>query len=161
MTTAWAHLLNAQHIDWVLADLKARLAVWDAAALNAAWHAAQNAAWHAAQNAAWHAAQNAARNAAWDAARGTARAAARAAAWDAARGAAWDAARDAAWAEARAAARDAARGAALDAVGALIAYDGCALLLDCSLEHLQRLYRLNPHPSFLLLQPAVIAKNTP
>ena len=39
MTTAWAHLPNAKHIDWVLADLNARLDVWDAAR-GAAWGAA-------------------------------------------------------------------------------------------------------------------------
>ena len=73
--TAWAALPNARHIDRVLADLKARPDVWDAA-------------WDAAWAAAWDAARDAARDAAWDAARG--------AAWDAARAAAWDAARDAA-----------------------------------------------------------------
>ena len=67
-TTAWAHLPNARHIDRILADLKARPDVWDAA-----WYAARDAA------------RDAARAAAWDAAR--------AAAWDAARDAAWDAAR--------------------------------------------------------------------
>jgi hypothetical protein len=128
MTTAWAHLPNAQHIDWVLADLKARPAVW-----GATWAASRAATRNAARHAAWDAARNAARNAAWNAARN--------AAWDAA----WNAARNAAW----------------NVIGALIAYDDCAPLLNCSLEHLQRLYRLNPHPSFLLLQPAVIAKNTP
>ena len=132
MTTAWAHLPNAQHIDWVLADLKVRPAVWcaaQAAARGAAWDAASDVAWHAVWIAAW--------DAAWDAARDTA--------WNAARDAAWDVARDAAW----------------DAIRALVAYDDCGPLLDCPLEHLQCLYRLNPHPSFLLLQPAVIAKNTP
>ena len=136
MTTAWAHLPNAQHIDWVLADLKARPAVW-----GATWAASRAATRNAARHAAWDAARNAARNAAWNAARN--------AAWNAAR----NAARDAAW--------DVARDAAWDAIRALVAYDDCGPLLDCPLEHLQCLYRLNPHPSFLLLQPAVIAKNTP
>jgi hypothetical protein len=120
MTTAWAHLPNAQHIDWVLTDSKARPAVWFTASTEA-------------RDAAWGAARDAARGAARDAARG--------AVWDAVWGAAWIAARD--------------------AIRALIAYDDCGPLLDCSLEHLQRLYRLNPHPPFFLLQPAVIAKNTP
>ena len=131
MTTAWAHLPNAQHIDWVLADLKARPAVW---------HTARGTTWNAAWVTAWDVAQNTAQNTAQSAAQ--------------------SAARDAVWGAAQAASH-AARDAAWDAVGALIAYDDCGPLLNCPLEHLQRLYRLNPHPSFLLLQPAVIAKNTP
>ena len=83
-------------------------------------------------------------------------------AWGAAWGAAWDAARDAAWD----AARDAARGAACvpvwdtdwsaawDAVAALIAYDDAGKLIKQPVAHLQGLYRLDPHPMFLLLQPA-------
>ena len=63
-------------------------------------------------------------------------------AWDAARDAAWDAARDAAW--------DAAWGA----VAALIAYDDAGKLIKQPVAHLQGLYRLDPHPMFLLLQPA-------
>jgi len=144
MTIAWAHLPNAQHIDWVLADLKERPAVW-----GAAWDAARDATWDEAWDEAWDAARHAARSAALRAAQDTARRAAEDAAWDAAWDATWGAAWGAAW--------DASRHAAC----ALVAYDGCAPLLDCPLEHLQRLYRLNPHPSFLLLQPAVIAKNTP
>lgn len=48
MTTAWANLPNAAHIDRVLADLKARPEAWDAArdaAWGAAWDAARDAAW--------------------------------------------------------------------------------------------------------------------
>ena len=74
--------------------------------------------------------------AAWDAARGTARDAA----WDAARGAAWDAA----W----------------GAVAALVAYDDAGQFMNLSAEHLQRLYRIDPHPMFLLLQPAAIVFNS-
>ena len=76
MTTAWAHLPNATHIDRVLASLTANPKLWDAA---------RGAAWRTA----WRAARGAALGAAWDAARG--------AAWGAALGAAWGAARDAAW----------------------------------------------------------------
>ena len=79
-------------------------------------------------------------------------------AWDAAWGAAWDAARDAArgavWGAARDAARDAAWGAARGAVAALIAYDDAGKLIKQPVPHLQGLYRLDPHPMFLLLQPA-------
>ena len=42
MTTAWAHLPNAQHIDRVLAHLSQHPARWDAA-----WGAARGAAWDA------------------------------------------------------------------------------------------------------------------
>ena len=76
--------------------------------------------------------------AAWDATRG----AAWGAAWDEARGAAWDAARGAAW------------NAAWDAVAALIAYDDAGKVIKQPVAHLQGLYRLDPHPMFLLLQPA-------
>ena len=74
MTTAWAHLPNARHIDAVLADVKARPKKW-----RSAWDAARDAA------------LTAARDAAWDAAWGAAQRAARTAAWGAARDAAWGA----------------------------------------------------------------------
>ena len=51
---------------------------------------------------------------------------------------AWDAARDAAW----------------SAVAALVAYDDAGKLIKQPVAHLQGLYRLDPHPMFLLLQPA-------
>jgi hypothetical protein len=76
MTTAWAHLPNATHIDRVLASLAATPKAW-----TAAWTAARDAAW----TAAWTAARSAIRSATWDAA------------WDAARSASGDAAGDAAW----------------------------------------------------------------
>ena len=59
---------------------------------------------------------------------------------------AWDAARDAAG--------DADWSAAWDAVAALIAYDDAGKLIKQPVAHLQGLYRLDPHPMFLLLQPA-------
>ena len=49
---------------------------------------------------------------------------------------------------------DAARGATWDAVAALIAYDDAGKLIKQPVAHLQGLYRLDPHPMFLLLQPA-------
>lgn len=65
--SAWSHLANASHIDWVLQSLKNRPELWDAA-WNAAWTAAvdagRSAAWHAAWDAAWDAARHAARHAA-------------------------------------------------------------------------------------------------
>ena len=76
-------------------------------------------------------------------------------AWDAAWGAAWDTA----WDAARDAARDAAWGAARGAMAALIAYDDAGKLIKQPVAHLQGLYRLDPHPMFLLLQPASIVFN--
>ena len=73
------------------------------------------------------------------------------AAWDAAGCAAWDAARDAAW--------GAARSAAWSAVAALIAYDDAGKLIKQPVAHLQGLYRLDPHPAFLLFQPASLVFN--
>lgn len=58
MTTAWAHLPNAQHIDRVLMHLNQH---------PDRWSAARGAAWSAARGAAWDAARDAARGAAWDA----------------------------------------------------------------------------------------------
>ena len=89
------------------------------------------------------------------------------AAWDAAGCAAWDAARDAAWGAAWGAARDAtrdaawgaARSAAWSAVAALIAYDDAGKLIKQPVAHLQGLYRLDPHPAFLLFQPASLVFN--
>lgn len=49
-TNAWAHLPNAQHIDWVLASLERNPQAWDAARV-AARDAARGAAWGAAWDA--------------------------------------------------------------------------------------------------------------
>ena len=73
MTTAWAHLPNAELIDQLLVDLQ---------------NAARDTALIAARGTAW--------NAAWTAAWNAARAAARGTAWNTARDAAWYVARDAA-----------------------------------------------------------------
>lgn len=78
------------------------------------------------------------------------------AAWDAARRAAWDAARDAAWDVSRGAVKDAARDAFWGAISALIAYDDAGRFMKLPVDHLRCLHRLDPHPMFLLLQPAAI-----
>ena len=142
---AWSHLPNAAVIDEVLKSLKEQPKAWGAAR-----DAARGTAWDAARGAAWDAARGAARGAAWDTARGAARGAARDAAWNAARSAVWGAV----WGAARGAARDAAWSAARDAVAALITYDDAGKLIKQPVAHLQGLYRLDPHPMFLLLQPA-------
>ena len=92
----------------------------------------------------WNTARAAAWGAAWGAAKDAVRNAARAAAWDAA----WGATRNTAW--------DAARGAVRGAAAALIAYDDAGQFMKLPVDHLRRLHRLDPHPMFLLLQPAAI-----
>ena len=135
---AWSHLPNAAAIDEVLESLKKHPEAWDAA-WDTTRDAAGCAAWDAARDAAW--------GAAWGAARDTTRDTTRDAAWDATRSAAWSAA----W--------DAARSAAWSAVAALIAYDDAGKLIKQPVAHLQGLYRLDPHPAFLLFQPASLVFN--
>ena len=89
---------------------------------------------------------------AWDATRDAARGAAWVAAWDAARVAAWAAA----WDAARVASRGSAWDAARNAIAALIAYDDAGQFMKLPADHLKCLYRIDPHPMFLLLQPAAI-----
>ena len=125
MTTAWAHLPNAALIDEVLASLEAHLGKWGAAS-DAASDAARNAAWNAARGAAWDAAWGAAWDAAADAVQGTTQ--------DIPWGPTWDTA----W----------------GVIAALLAYDGAGQFMKMPVEHLQRLYRIDPHPMYLLLQPA-------
>ena len=132
MTTAWAHLPNAAFIDEVLTSLKAHPEKW-AAARAAARDTAWGAAWGAARSAARSAARDAARGAAWGAVRNAARGAPQAVLW----GAAWDAARDAAW----------------STVVTLIAYDDAGQFMKLPVEQLKAMYRLDPHPMYLLLQP--------
>ena len=135
---AWSHLPNAAVIDEVLESLKKHPEAWGAARA-ATWDASRDAARDAAQYAARIAARIAARDAAWGAA------------WDAARDKSRGAARDAAW--------GAAWGAARDAIAVLIAYDDAGKLIKQPVAHLQGLYRLDPHPAFLLFQPASLVFN--
>ena len=60
MTTKWAHLLNAAHIDRVLASSKANPTHWN----SRAWGTTE---WSAAWDAAWHDMNIRHRQAAWDA----------------------------------------------------------------------------------------------
>ena len=133
--TAWAHLPNAQHIDAVLADVKARPEVWTTA---------RDAAW----DAAWRAAGDAVRDAVRDAV------------WDAAWAAVWGAAGDAAWG----AARGAARGAVWGAIRALIAWDSTADLLECTPDVLRAMIDMaSPpvcHQAVLLLPYATVRFGT-
>ena len=127
--TAWAHLPNAKHIDWVIASLKVHPKKWAAA-----WNAARNVAWYAASDAAWGAARDAARDAAYDAA------------FDAADDAAFDAADDAAC------------DAACDAILALIAYDDCAYMIESEIGELKIIAAFGDQRAILLL-PACIVFN--
>ena len=128
--TAWAHLPNAKHIDWVLASLKAHPEKWEAAryvARNAAGDASWYAAWTAARGAAWYEARNAARFEAFDAA--------------------WYAACDAAYYTARTKAYDASRGAIL----ALIVYDDCGYMIESEIGELKIIAAFGDTRAILLL----------
>ena len=129
-STAWSHLPNARHIDWVIDDLRRNPDKWSTARA-----AARDAAYYAAFDAIRAAAYYAARDAAYYAAR------------DAIRAAAFDAI--------RAAAYYAARAAAFDAILALIAWDSASDLLDCDPEHVRILSHLGDHRAVLML-PAVM-----
>jgi len=135
--TAWAHLPNAKHIDWVIASIKAHPKKWTTIR-EAAWYATFDEARYAAKGVAWSAAYNAAREAAWDAAHN--------AAFDAAWNAAWNAARGAAW------------GAAWDAIAALIAYDDCGYMIESEVDEIKILAKLGDQRAILLL-PACIVYN--
>ena len=97
----------------------------------------------------WATARDAVQGAAWDAA------------WDAARSATWGAIRgntwNAIWRAVQIAAKGAARSAAWNALLALIAYDDADQFIKRPVSELQMLYRLHPHPMYLLLQPAAAA----
>lgn len=131
----WSHLPNAALIDLILADLRARSAVWVDARPPSRYSEAKAAA----------------RDAAWDAAWAAARAAALTAADAAtvyavmATGAATSSSlwRSAAW-------------PARDAVLTLIAWDDCGYLLSTDPEQVKVLALLGHHPS-VLLHPASLA----
>ena len=151
--TAWAHLPNAKHIDWVIASIKAHPKKWTTIR-EAAWYATFDEARYAAKGVAWSAAYNAAREAAWDAAHNAAFDAAWNAAWNAARGAAWNAA----WVAARNAARNAAYYGASGAIIALIAYDDCGYMIESEIGELKIIAKLGDQKAILLL-PACIVLN--
>ena len=133
MTTKWAHLPNAEHIDRIIASVNAYPKTWEAA-----W-AAQDEEWDTAWIAAKDVARKATRNEAWGVARKATRDTARVAAWNVA----WDEAQDAAL-------------AGCNAILALVAYDDCAYLLDCEPDELRILSKLGDNKAVLLL-PACIA----
>lgn len=135
--SAWGHLPNARHIDWVIMSVEKYPHQWDAA-----WYVVCNSTRYAARDAARDAARNATRNATRDATRD----------------AAFDTKR---WAIATIigkAVHRIARGVAMDAIRALIAYDDCAHLLDMPSEQLKTWALLTEQPAAVLLLPAVIAR---
>ena len=132
-TTAWAHLPNARHIDWVMSDVKRRRKMW-----KGAWSAAREDVFDAFQGSAWCAAHDDSR--------------------DADRGACWSAAREAAWGAVLGVSP--AGVAAMDAVAALVAWDDCAPILDMPVDAVKTMAAAGHHPAVLLL-PAVIVRNTP
>lgn len=50
----------------------------------------------------------------------------------------------------------AAQDAACDVIAALIAYDDAGQFMKLPVEQLKAMYRLDPHPIYLLLQPAAV-----
>ena len=121
MTTKWAHLPNAVHIDRVLASAKADPGQW-----KKLWVSGRYAAWGA---------QSELRDSAWEAAREAVRVQVRGAAWDAA----W-------WA-----ARNTPQYAAMDAILALFAYDDCAYMLDSDPGELAILAKFGDPRAVLIL----------
>ena len=92
----------------------------------------------------------------WTAARDAVRDAVQAAAWDVAWGVAWDTDWGAAWDTVWGPIWDASHAPAWGVIAALVTYDDAGQFMKLPAEHLQRLYRIDPHPMFLLLQPAAI-----
>ena len=144
--TAWAHLPNAKHIDWVIASLKANPEKWRAAR-NAVW----DEAWEAAYDAALDAIDDAGRYETFDAAYES-----KEAAFDAAYYAAWFAAFDAGVA----AAFDAAVAAADDAILALIAHDDCGYMIESEVGELKIIAAFGDQRAILLLPACIVYNET-
>lgn len=133
--SAWDHLPNAHHIDWVIASVKQHTEIWDKA-----WHAA----WSITESSIRLTAQIAARIAVQDPSRDSARVAAYSMTFGL--GGAGVGHQPEAYYSAR------------DAILALIAYNDCAVLLDMSIEQLRMWATLTEQPAAVLLLPAVIAR---
>lgn len=130
MNKPWSSLLNAHHIDWVIASLKDNPELWDTA-----WGAVRPATSYEGSHAAYNSAYDAARYAAGHAA--------------------YDAGRLTAYLEAGKAIHYV---AAVDAILALIAYDDCDQYLSMSYEELPIWAALSEHPAATLLVPMVYVK---
>ena len=133
--TAWAHLPNARHIDYILYAVKVRPGTWAAAQV-----ATSDAASHAARAAAL----------------GAERAAVWSATWAAVQDVIFDAVQDAV--------QDAAVDTIWDTITALIAWDSSADLLDCTPDVLRAMIDLAETPvchQAALLLPYAIVRSTP
>ena len=133
--SAWSHLPNAAHIDYVIESLKTRPDIW-----TKSWKATCLTVWDEAVDAT--------------------RRASREEAWDTAFYAAWAAAaapRDTAFYAAWAVARPAARSVALGVIAALVAWDDSAQFLDMTGDELEVWARLSSNPAAILILPAVKA----
>jgi len=149
--TAWAHLPNSKHIDWVIASLKTNPEKWSAEHILARIPAGQvlyDAAWNAAYDAAYDAAYTAAYNAAELAAWRMAGKVLYNSVWDAAELAAWEAARDAAW------------DAACDSIAALIAWDDCGYMIESEIGELKIIAAFGNQPAILLLPACIVFNET-
>ena len=128
--TAWAHLPNAKHIDWVLASLKVHPKKWEGARQRRSM--AKDEAWDAAWDAASDAARNLPRNVAWDAAT------------------VWDESN----------AMVSGFHSARDAISALVAWDDCAYMIESEIGELKILAKLGDPRAILLLPACIVFNET-
>ena len=142
--TEWSHLPNARHIDRVLASLVSRPEAWAAAC-----DVYRGPGWDTEWGVSWNAAQLAARGVG------------RGAAWDAAHTAAWSAAQTIAQLRGWVTARGPAWDVATDAVGALIAWDDCAVYLSTPPEAFPLLLSTTNHAAVLMYSAAIVFSKEP
>jgi len=124
--TEWAHLPNAQHIDWIINSVKTKPDMWKAVKYS---YSDRTPAQWVAYNAAWDVTDNTDR--------------------DYER----DAARRACHAIRIAVEGDALYDALYDVVLALVAYDDCAKYLDMTPDEIEVWAALSNNPAAILLQP--------
>jgi len=134
--TAWAHLPNAKHINWVLASIKAHPEKW-----KAAWEAA----YYAAKAAAWAAARDAAKDAAYDVTREAARDELRVIVYNTARNIVPE---------------PATAYYAWTAIVALIAWDDCAYMIESEVDEIKILAKLGDQKAILLLPACIVFNET-
>jgi len=146
--TAWTHLSNAKHIDCVIASLEAHPEKWAEA-----WHKTYEVVRHSTRAAAFSkeynivcvASWNAAWNAAWSAVQGAA-----------VRGTIIESTN---YSE-QFAIRSAVRAAGRDTITALIAYDGCAYMIESELGELKILAKLGDQRAILLMPACMVFNET-
>ena len=126
--SAWSHLPNAHHIDWVLKSVRENTKLWDAA---------EDASWNAALDAAWNAAG----------------AAANAASWNRIRNVSLNVILNE-----TSFISNSARSASRHVMAALIAYDDCDQFLNMTYEKMKVWAVLSEDPRALLLLPMIYVK---